>query len=79
MSHIVQIEIQTTDVAAVRSAFERLGLQPPVQGTVELFSDQVTGLAVQLPGWHYPAVFLVRDWPGPLRQLWRLLGRPEGT
>jgi len=28
-----------------------------VQGTVQLFSGQVTGLAVQLPGWQYPAVF----------------------
>jgi len=57
VSHIVQIQTQIKDVAAVRSACERLSLQPPVQGTVKLFSGQVTGLAVQLPGWHYPAVF----------------------
>ena len=25
-------------------------------GTTRLFSGSVTGLAVQLPGWHYPAV-----------------------
>jgi len=27
-----------------------------VQGKAELFSGQVDGLAVQLPGWQYPAV-----------------------
>jgi hypothetical protein len=57
VSHIVQIQSQVEDAAAVRSACECPGLQQPVQGTVKLFSGQVTGLAVQLLGWHYPAVF----------------------
>ena len=57
MSHIVQIQSQVKDAVAVRSACQRLGLQQPVQGAVRLFSGEVTGLAVQLPGWHYPVVF----------------------
>ena len=57
MSHIVQIQTQIKDVTAVRSACQRLGLQVPTEGTARLFSGEVTGLAIQLPGWHYPAVF----------------------
>ena len=40
----------------MRAACRRLGLAEPVQETVELYSDQVTGLAVRLPGWRYPIV-----------------------
>jgi hypothetical protein len=57
VSHIVQIQTQVKDPAAALQACYRLALKLPVQGTVRLFSGQVTGLAVQLPGWHYPAVF----------------------
>ena len=32
-------------------------LEPPTEGTVRLFSGEVTGLIVKLPGWKYPAVF----------------------
>jgi hypothetical protein len=35
---------------------QRLGLPPPVRRTVELFSGSAEGLAVELPGWHYPLV-----------------------
>jgi hypothetical protein len=34
----------------------RLGLSPPVRRTVQLFSEAVEGLAVELPGWRYPVV-----------------------
>lgn len=57
MSHIVKIQTQVRDAAAVQAACRRLGLPPAVQGVSKLFSGQVTGLAVKLPGWHYPAVF----------------------
>ena len=57
MSHIVQVQAQVKDAAAVQAACQRLGLPAPVQGTVSLFSGQVTGLAVQLPDWTYPVVF----------------------
>jgi hypothetical protein len=33
-----------------------LGLAPPRQDTVQLFSGAETGLAVRLPGWQYPVV-----------------------
>jgi hypothetical protein len=33
-----------------------LGLPEPVQGTAKLFSGSATGLLIQFPGWHYPAV-----------------------
>ncbi|MGE0535188.1 MAG: DUF1257 domain-containing protein [Pirellulales bacterium] len=56
MSHIVTIETQVRDAAAVQAACQRLTLPPPRQETVELFSGQATGLAVRLPDWHYPVV-----------------------
>ena len=56
MSHIVQIEIQVRDAAAVAAACLRLELPAAVQQTVKLFSGHVSGLAVQLPGWNYPVV-----------------------
>jgi hypothetical protein len=56
LSHIVQIQTQVKDAAAVHAACQRLGLPAPVQGVVELFSGQETGLAVQLPEWLYPVV-----------------------
>ena len=56
MSHIVHIETQVRDAEAVRAACHRLSLPPPVDGTTQLFSGRVTGLAVQLSGWRYPAV-----------------------
>lgn len=56
MSHIVQIQTEVRDAAAIGAACRRLGLTEPVQKTVELFIATATGLAVQLPGWRYPAV-----------------------
>ncbi len=56
MSHIVTLNVQVKDAAAVRAACERLGLPVPVQGTTKLFSGEATGLAVQLPDWVYPIV-----------------------
>ncbi len=56
MSHIVSIETQVKDAVAVQAACRRLGLAEPVHRTVKLFSGNVEGLAVQLPGWNYPVV-----------------------
>ena len=56
MSHIVQVQTQVKDVAAVRAACQRLGLPQPVQGKTKLFSGEAEGLAVQLPDWVYPVV-----------------------
>lgn len=57
MSHIVQIKTQVRDPAAIEAACRRLGLAEPVLGKHRLFSGEATGLAIQLPGWHYPVVF----------------------
>ena len=56
MSHTVQIQTQVRDAAAVEAACRRLGLPQPAHGMFKLFSGSATGLAVQLPGWHYPVV-----------------------
>ena len=56
MSHIVTVKTEVRDAAAVRAACRRLNLAEPIHGAVKLFSGEVTGLAVQLPGWQYPVV-----------------------
>ena len=56
MSHVVTIRTEIRDTGAVQAACQRLRLPAPVQGTHRLFTSQVTGLAVQLPEWRYPAV-----------------------
>jgi len=56
LSHIVSIDPQVRDPAAVELACRRLQLAAPMAGTHELFSQSVTGLAVKLPDWVYPVV-----------------------
>ncbi len=56
MSHIVTIEAQVRDAAAVRAACGRLRLAAPVHDTVKLFSSKESGLVVQLPDWQYAIV-----------------------
>lgn len=56
MSHTVSIKTEVRDRDAVAAACRRLGLCEPVHGTATLFSDEVSGLLVQLPGWVYPLV-----------------------
>ena len=56
MSHIVTIQTEVRDAVAVEAACSRLSLPAPRAGTFRLFTDEATGLAVELPGWRYPAV-----------------------
>jgi hypothetical protein len=56
LSHIVTIETEVRDAAAVRAACKRLGLAEPVEGKTKLYSGEASGLALQLPGWQYPVV-----------------------
>lgn len=56
MSHIVQIQTQVRDRAAVVAACGRLSLPQPREETFKLFSGEITGLGVELPGWRYPIV-----------------------
>lgn len=56
MSHLVHIETQIRDEAAVTAACQRLQLPAPVHGTFQLYAEAATGLAVQLREWRYPVV-----------------------
>jgi hypothetical protein len=56
MSHLVTIQTQIRDLAALTAACRRLGLAPPTQGTAQLYSGQASGLLVNLPDWQYPVV-----------------------
>lgn len=56
MSHIVTIETEVRDAAAIAAACRRLGLSEPTTGTVELYSGEATGVIVNLPDWEYPVV-----------------------
>ena len=56
MSHIVSIQTEVRDPAAIRAACGRLGLSEPVFGEVKLFTSSATGWAVRLPEWRYPVV-----------------------
>lgn len=61
MSHIVKIESQVRDTEAVRAACRRLGLEQAVQGRHRVFTTEVEGLGVKLPGWTYPLVCQVEN------------------
>src|SRR4051794_40838572 len=56
LSHVVTIQTEVRDPTAILAACQRLGLPPPVRKSVQLFSGTAEGLAVELPGWHYPLV-----------------------
>ena len=56
MSHIVKIQTQVRDEAAVIAACQRRQLAAPERGKHRLFSREVEGLAVRLRDWQFPAV-----------------------
>jgi hypothetical protein len=56
MSHIVEIQAEVRDPAAVAAACRRLALPEPAHGTARLFEGEAAGLLVKLPGWLYPLV-----------------------
>ena len=56
MSHIVTIQTQVRDPAALAAACRRIGIASPVAGRARLFSGEAEGLLVNLPGWRYPVV-----------------------
>jgi hypothetical protein len=56
LSHIVTVKTEVRDYAAVIAACRRLQLPPPIAGTAQLFSGEVSGLMLRLPDWAYPAV-----------------------
>ena len=56
MSHIVRVQTQVRDAAAVSAACRRRELPEPLTGKHKVFQDEVEGLAVRLRGWNFPAV-----------------------
>ena len=56
MSHIVQIQTEVRDQIAIESACRRLHIQNPFFGLHMIFTKQVEGWGVRLPGWIYPVV-----------------------
>ena len=56
MSHVVSIKTEVRDHAAISAACRRLQLPPPIAGTAQLFSVEVSGLIVRLRDWTYPTV-----------------------
>ena len=56
MSHVVQIQTQVRDPAAIGCACQRLQLPAPVEGEFQLYTTRESGLGIQLRGWRYPVV-----------------------
>jgi hypothetical protein len=56
MSHIVEIKTEVRSVEAVLAATRRLHLPRATRGTFQLYSEEVTGLGIELPHWKYPVV-----------------------
>lgn len=56
MSHIATVAVQFKDTAALKAACRTLGYELGEQGTHKVFTEQVTGLPIKLPGWTYPVV-----------------------
>ena len=56
MSHIVRIQTEVRDAAAVCAACQRRGLPEPVHGQHIVFQEEVAGLGVRLRDWQFPAV-----------------------
>jgi hypothetical protein len=77
MSHVVQIQTQVRNAAAVRAGCARLGLPAPVEGQVKLFTESVSGLAVQLRDWRYPVVFNVATGESKFDNYEGRWGKPE--
>lgn len=56
MSHIVKIQTEVRDPAAIRRACKRLRIPPPATGRFQLFNEEIEGLGINLPEWRFPIV-----------------------
>lgn len=57
MSHTVTVKTEVKDREAINAACDRCNIKQPIEGTHRMFDGRVVkGLAVELPGWNYPAV-----------------------
>lgn len=58
MSHIVTVNTEVKNVAAIHAACRRLGLDAPEERQFKMYGSQTaTGVGVRLKGWQYPVVF----------------------
>ena len=82
MSHTTVLEVELTDEEVLKEALKRAGYVFR-KGKVKLYSTEHEGIAVELPGWHFPVVFsngkvYYDDYlakPGSLKELERMLRR----
>ena len=80
MSHIVTIQSQLRDPAAIAAACQRLGLAAPVHGKAQLYAGQTAeGLLVQFPGWKYPIAIDTESGQVHHDHFGGALGRHRGT
>jgi hypothetical protein len=56
MSHLVTIQTQVKDIAAIRQACERLQLATPREGSARIYNQECSGWLVELPEWRFPVV-----------------------
>lgn len=56
MSHIVTIKTEIRDPTALAAACRRRQLPLPIHGEHHVFTNIVSGLAIQLPEWRFPVV-----------------------
>lgn len=56
MSHIVEIQTEVRDEAAVQATCKRLHLPRATRGTFQLYSEEASGLGIELPHWRHPVV-----------------------
>lgn len=56
MSHVVEVETEVRDEAAVQAACSRLHLPRAIRGKFQLYSSEETGLGIELPHWKFPVV-----------------------
>jgi len=56
MSHVATIALEFRDPAALAEAAAGCGLEPQHETVTFFDGTRVTGTAVRLPGWQYPAV-----------------------
>lgn len=56
MSHIVKLKITVKNPQLFAEIARARGLDVEENAHVEFYSGQARGLAVRLPGWHYPVV-----------------------
>lgn len=56
MSHTVKIEVELTDINALKTTCNRLNLKFEENSIANLYADQQRGFVIHLPNWRYPII-----------------------